>query len=79
MKINCTFTFEYPDPKFASYVKESLEVDNYKFIKTTISENKLTAITQSESLMSLLHTLEDYLSCLTTAEGIITSAQENSK
>jgi hypothetical protein len=71
MKIHCRFTFKYPESVIAQRIKEALEVDNYKFIQTELENTTLFADTDSESLMSLLHTIEDYLSCLGTAENVI--------
>jgi hypothetical protein len=76
MKINCTFLFEYQDHKTAQRIMDALEVDNKKFISTELEGNKLTARTETDSIMSLLHTFEDYLSCLSTAENVIMQTKE---
>ena len=60
----------------ARQLKDSLEVDNYRFIRTELAGNSLIAIIDSESFLSLLHTTEDYLSCLVTAENVITQTQK---
>lgn len=60
----------------AKQIKNSLEVDNYRFIRTNLEGESLIANIDSESFLSLLHTTEDYLSCLVTAENVITQAQE---
>ena len=77
MKIQCKFTLKYPDRNIAMKIRDSLEVDNYKFIETKLESDTLVTIIESESIMSLLHTTEDYLSCLTTAESVISQTIKN--
>jgi hypothetical protein len=77
MKIQCKFTLKYPDQNIAMKIRDSLEVDNYKFIETKLEFDTLITIIESESIMSLLHTTEDYLSCLTTAESVISQTIKN--
>jgi hypothetical protein len=62
---------DYPSSNYAMNVNKSLEADNYKFLKTELLIDKLTVVMESKSFMSLLHTIEDYLSCLITAENIL--------
>jgi hypothetical protein len=62
---------DYPSSNYAINVHKSLEADNYKFLKTELLNDKLTVVMESKSFMSLLHTIEDYLSCLITAENIL--------
>ena len=76
MKIQCKFVFEYPDPEIAKQIRDTLEVDNYKFIQTELEGEKLIANIESDSFPSLLHTTEDYLSCLAAAESVITQTRE---
>lgn len=71
MEIQCKFSFEYNDQKSAKKIQKALEVDNYKFLKTEIKGSELISLINANSFMSLLHTAEDYLSCLTTAENIL--------
>jgi hypothetical protein len=71
MNIQCKFTFKYPDRTTAEKMIESLEIDNLNYIKSKLEENILIVDIQANSFMSLLHTVEDYLSCLATAENIL--------
>ncbi len=57
-------------------IRNALEVDNYRFIQTDVDNDRLVVDMKSESVMSLLHTLEDYLSCLGTAENVIIQTEE---
>jgi len=71
MKIQCKFTLQYPSSDIAEKIKDALEVDNYKFVQASLNGDEIIAEIESNSAMSLLHTIEDYLSCLTTAERVI--------
>ncbi len=79
MKISCKFTFKFQNKSDAKKINDSLEVDNYKFIKTKVEKDIIIADIESDSLMSLLHTIEDYLACLATAENVMkqTEGQSN--
>jgi len=77
MKLHCRFIFQYSSPATAEKIRDSLEVDNYRFIHTKLDNDKLIAEIESDSLMSLLHTTEDYLSCLSTAENMIAQTKKN--
>ena len=71
MKIHCTLVFEYPDKKTAETIYQSTRVDDQDFVKATVNENKLEAVIESTSIPSLLHTVDDYLACVTVAEKIV--------
>ena len=75
MNIECKFIFEYPNSDMAKKIRDALEVDNYNFIKTELDAGNMIAHIKSESIMSLLHTTEDYLACLSSAENVITQAE----
>ena len=74
MKIQAKFVFEYPDEETAKNLKDSLEVDNDLFVRTTLTGATLTAELEAENVMSLLHTTEDFLACLVTAESMLKQA-----
>ncbi|MFQ5884374.1 MAG: KEOPS complex subunit Pcc1 [Thermoplasmata archaeon] len=73
MKVDCTLEFFYEDEKKAQNVLKSVDVDNYGYVKAGVKENRLVSKIQAKSLQSLLHTLEDYLSCISIAERIAES------
>ena len=76
MKIRCKLIFNYPTSDMTDKIRNALEVDNYRFIQTDVDNDRLVVDMKSESVMSLLHTLEDYLSCLGTAENVIIQTEE---
>ena len=71
MKISCELMIEYDKRGKAEKVLRSITVDDVGFVKSTIKGSILTAIIQSSSVSSLLHTLDDYLACLSVAEKIV--------
>ena len=75
MKIKCKFIFEYSNSEMAKKIRDALEVDNYSFITTELDAGNMIAYIKSESIMSLLHTTEDYLACLSSAENVIAQAE----
>ncbi len=71
MDIECTLEFFYQDERTARTVFESVDVDNYGFVNAGVEDNKIISRIQAKNLQSLLHTLEDYLSCVSIAERMI--------
>jgi hypothetical protein len=71
MNISCEFKFKYPDATTAAKVRSSLEVDNSRFVKTKLDNETLVAEMEADSIMSLLHTIEDYIACLSIAENVL--------
>jgi tRNA threonylcarbamoyladenosine modification (KEOPS) complex Pcc1 subunit len=71
MKINCDVKIDYKNGKEADVILKSIEVDNLEYIKSKIKGNAIEAHIESKSISSLIHTLDDYLACISIAEKII--------
>jgi hypothetical protein len=71
MKVTCDVVIEYDDVKKTETVLKSIEVDNLGFVKSQINGKQLEAHIESKSISSLLHTLDDYLACVSVAEKIV--------
>ena len=71
MKIVCEIDIEYESKKKAEAVNSSIEVDNFDFVKSTVSGKKLNAKIESDSVSSLIHTIDDYLACVSVAEKMM--------
>jgi len=71
MKIQCTITLEYKDSKTARTVLMSTKIDDMDFVDAKVHGKHITASITSSSVSSLLHTLDDYLACVTVAETIV--------
>lgn len=71
MDIECKLEFFYDDEKTAKTVFESVDVDNYGYVDAELRQKKIVSRIKAKSLASLLHTLEDYLSCISVAEKMM--------
>lgn len=63
--------FGYRSKAHAETVARSLRVDDDKYITTKVEGRRLVAEAEADSLLSLLHTLDDYLACVAVAEKIL--------
>ncbi len=71
MKGTCGGVIEYDDVKKKQTGLKSIEVDNLGFVKSQTNGKQLEAHIESKSISSLLHTLDDYLACVSVAEKIV--------
>ncbi len=71
MQIECKLEFFYDDEKKARTVFESVDVDNYGYVNAELREKRIVSRIKAKNLASLLHTLEDYLSCVSIAEKMM--------
>jgi hypothetical protein len=71
MKVSCKLEFSYGSEEEAKAVAKAVEVDNYQFVKTMLEGKQLHSIVESESIPSLIHTLDDYLACVSVAERVV--------
>ncbi|RLF64718.1 MAG: hypothetical protein DRN33_01425 [Thermoplasmata archaeon] len=68
--IKCTLMLEYENPEKATLVEKSLKPDNEFFIRTRVEGNVVVAEAEAGSISSLLHTIDDFLACLSVAERV---------
>ncbi len=66
--IHCTLELEYEDEKTSSVIAKSLEPDNEDFVEMNVEDNTIFCRIEAEEPLELLHTIDDFLSCLTVAE-----------
>ena len=71
MKLKCNIKINYSDIKETNNILNSIEIDNFNFVKSIIKDKTLITYIESNSISSLIQTLDDYLSCLSIAEKII--------
>jgi len=71
MKCSCSLIFQYTSEKQAVYIQQSLAVDDDGFIESKVEDDQLHAHIKSDTISSLLHTLDDYLACIQVAENIL--------
>lgn len=71
MKASCNIVIKYDDEKTVQMIHKSIEVDNFDFVSTKVGKNQLEAHIEGTSVSSLLHTLDDYLACVSVAEKVV--------
>jgi len=71
MKVKCSLSIDLDDVKKAENVLKSVQVDDFDFVKSKINKKQLEAVIESDSVSSLLHTLDDYLACVSVAMKIL--------
>ncbi|UCE44705.1 MAG: hypothetical protein JSU93_04655 [Methanobacteriota archaeon] len=71
-KVECSLTLSFPRASDASKVLGTVESDNAGYVEARLDGNAIVATIKAESLNSLLHTLDDFLACVSVAEKIIT-------
>jgi len=71
MKASCEIVIEFDDAEKVKTVLKSTEVDDFNFVKSKINGKILKARIESNSVSSLLHTLDDYLACVSVAEKVV--------
>jgi hypothetical protein len=67
---------EFGTAEQARRVAKALEPDNDGFIRTKLKGRKLYAESDSSSIPALLHTLDDYLACLSVAARLANESPE---
>lgn len=77
MKVSCELEFRYGSEKTSTAVAGAVSVDDYSFVDTCVEGNKIKAVISADSVMSLVHTLEDYLSCISVAEKLALTPQNS--
>jgi tRNA threonylcarbamoyladenosine modification (KEOPS) complex Pcc1 subunit len=71
MKASCKIKIEFENEDLVKTVLRSISVDDFDFVKSKISGKNLQATITSNSISSLLHTLDDYLACVSVASKVM--------
>ena len=70
-KVRCSLRIGFLSSDEASRVHKAIELDNQGYVSTRVEGDSILAEIEASSLNSLLHTLDDLLSCTTLAEKIV--------
>ncbi len=70
-RVQCRLEFTYSSREVAERVLGAVELDNLPFVEARVEGKTLISETSADSLDSLIHTLEDYLSCISVAEKML--------
>ncbi|MEF8879679.1 MAG: KEOPS complex subunit Pcc1 [Candidatus Thermoplasmatota archaeon] len=71
MKVECKLGLDFKNHDEAMNVYRSVKVDDFDFVDSNVEDSCLKAVLKSNSISSFLHTLDDYLSCISVAEKIV--------
>ena len=71
MKAVCNIEIEFENSKQVETVLKAVKVDDFDFVKSKLNGKKLNARIESKSVSSLLHTLDDYLACISVAAKVL--------
>jgi len=71
MKVECSLEIEFDNSSAVKKVIDSVSVDDFDFVKSEIIGKKLVATIKSNSVSSLINTLDDYLACVNIAGKIV--------
>jgi len=66
--ITCEIVLEYDDEKSAEVIASSVSPDNEDYIDLKIIGSNIICSAKAETPKKLLHTLDDFLACVTIAE-----------
>ncbi len=69
--VTCALRFSYDSIEEADGLLQALKVDDGIYIHTTRNECVLEATAEADSIQSLMHTINDYLACLSAAERLV--------
>ncbi|MDG6220772.1 MAG: KEOPS complex subunit Pcc1 [Candidatus Thermoplasmatota archaeon] len=70
MRAKCWLQLEYGTEEEAERMLRSVNVDDEGYISTKRAKTTLLVDSEASSLDSLMHTLNDYLACLSAAEKL---------
>lgn len=68
--VNCRIVLEYPDERTAGIVMRAIDQDNGTHARSTLDGASLVLEATARSESSMLHTLDDLLSCVKVAEEV---------
>lgn len=69
--VRCSLVIGFASPAEAEDVHRSVALDNDGYLETEVRGSEIVARIEAGSLKSLLHTLDDFLSCLGVADRIV--------
>jgi tRNA threonylcarbamoyladenosine modification (KEOPS) complex Pcc1 subunit len=70
--VTCRLTLEFDSSEDAEKVQRSVELDNLGYVSSNVVGKTIVAEICSDSIKSLLHTLDDFLACTSVATKIVT-------
>lgn len=69
--VRCSLVLGFESADEAEKVHRSVALDNEGYLETRVEGDTIVAEIAADSLKSLLHTLDDFLSCVSVAEKVV--------
>ncbi len=70
-RVTCEIVLRFPSSDSAGKVFHAVEQDNGGYVDSKQEGDAVVAVINASTLRSLLHTLDDFLSCVSVAEKIV--------
>ncbi len=70
-RVICEIVLEFPTEEHASRVFQAVQTDNEGYVRAAVDGSRLKAVIEAASLKSLLHTLDDFLACVSVAHKVV--------
>lgn len=67
----CELIFKFDTPKDAEIISSAVKLDNPEFVELEVDGSTIRSVIKANTLSSMLHTLDDYLACISLAEKLI--------
>ena len=71
LHVKATVICRFANSDIAEWMLETLRPDNGEYIHSDVKGNDLISTAESDTLLNLRSTLDDFLACLGTAEQIM--------
>jgi tRNA threonylcarbamoyladenosine modification (KEOPS) complex Pcc1 subunit len=69
--VRCSMEILFASEEDAERVHRSVSLDNAGYVSSALKGNAIVAEVEAQTLMSLLHTVDDYLACMSVAQKIV--------
>jgi len=71
MKVECFLELNFDSNEHAKQIFGSVHIDDATFMDSMRKESRILTTINTSTIASMLHTVDDYLSCVKIAENII--------
>ncbi len=71
MSVDCRVVIDYPDERTAGIAHRAIEQDNEGYVRARLDGNTLILEASAKSESSMLHTMNDVLSCAKVVEEML--------
>jgi tRNA threonylcarbamoyladenosine modification (KEOPS) complex Pcc1 subunit len=75
MQVQCRIVLEYGSEQQARNVARSISLDNGRYATAEVEGGRLVITASAASAPSMLHTLEDLMSCLKVADQLVAGSE----